>query len=150
MDKFDHDINRTYIMELDQNCADGKNRLPRNFDFAPAKDTIQVPPGGYVILRTKLDNAGTWIFHCHINFHVEIGMAMVLQIGELGKPNLEGQDWCTGPLKRNEVCETPPPSPGGGNHSFVSIYLLSFILGPAFINWYYGMENAHRCVKPGI
>ena len=93
---------------------DKQGLLHRNFDLAPAKDTLQIPPGGYAIIRTKLDNAGTWIFHCHINYHVDIGMAMVLQIGELGGDPLLGQDWCTGPLYQNKKCPTSPPAPLGG------------------------------------
>eukprot|EP00092_Neocalanus_flemingeri_P019227 GFUD01020828.1.p1 GENE.GFUD01020828.1~~GFUD01020828.1.p1 ORF type:complete len:939 (-),score=141.75 GFUD01020828.1:668-3415(-) len=140
MNKYDANVtvDRTFIMQEDKKCNATKNCLPRNFDHPPAKDTIQVPQNGYVIVRTKLDNAGTWIFHCHINFHVTIGMAMVLQIGEFGKPAWEGQDWCTRPLTKNkkEVCPTKPPSPDGG---------------PEDIYWHLGMENEHyyRCVKPG-
>eukprot|EP00092_Neocalanus_flemingeri_P067913 GFUD01082940.1.p1 GENE.GFUD01082940.1~~GFUD01082940.1.p1 ORF type:complete len:504 (-),score=56.19 GFUD01082940.1:118-1467(-) len=128
--EFQNGINSTYIKHLDQCCTAKKNCLPRNFDNPPAKDTIQVPPGGYVIIRTHLDNNGTWIFHCHINYHVTIGMAMVLQVGELKR-----QDWSTGPLQRNVECETPPPPPRGG---------------PTTIYWFYGMENAERCVTPGM
>ena len=73
-------VNRTYIEEQyksgllqvnDANHAwygdlDDWHRLP--------KDVIQVPNNGYVIIRTPLDNPGTWIFHCHIDFHLSIGM----------------------------------------------------------------------------
>eukprot|EP00092_Neocalanus_flemingeri_P093779 GFUD01119216.1.p1 GENE.GFUD01119216.1~~GFUD01119216.1.p1 ORF type:complete len:831 (+),score=115.56 GFUD01119216.1:2-2494(+) len=121
--QYGHNINSKFIRHQDK-----IHNITRNFINPPAKDTIQVPPRGYVIIRTKLDNAGTWIFHCHINYHVTIGMAMVLQIGE-------PQDWCTKPLKRNVECETPPPPPGGG---------------PTTINWYLYMENAERCVTPGM
>eukprot|EP00092_Neocalanus_flemingeri_P037130 GFUD01040418.1.p1 GENE.GFUD01040418.1~~GFUD01040418.1.p1 ORF type:complete len:1040 (+),score=193.32 GFUD01040418.1:3-3122(+) len=128
--KYDYTINRTYIMNQDQSGSP----LPRNFVNPPAKDTIQVPPQGYVILRTPLDNAGTWIFHCHINYHVTIGMAMVIQIGELGGP--KAQEWSIGHLTRNESCKTPPPPPGGGTTT---------------INWFYGMEpKTTRCVAPGM
>ena len=51
------------------------------------KDTIQVPKNGYVILRTKLDNPGFWLFHCHTEFHLDLGMALILQIGQ------QGTDW---------------------------------------------------------
>ena len=45
-------------------------------DNAVPKDVIQVPNRGYVIIRRKLDNPGTWIFHCHIDFHLSIGMGL--------------------------------------------------------------------------
>ena len=53
------------------------------------KDTIQVPRNGYVILRSKLDNPGFWLFHCHIEAHLERGMGLVVQVGEQG-------DWTLG------------------------------------------------------
>ena len=109
MGKYDYDINRTYIEDQDR-----KHKLSRNFEFALPKDTLQIPPGGYAIIRTKLDNAGTWIFHCHINYHVEIGMALVLQIGELGTDPLLGQNWCIEHEEENTKCKTSPPPPGGG------------------------------------
>ena len=48
-------------------------------DILP-KDVIQVPNQGYVILRTHLDNPGTFIFHCHIDFHLSIGMGLGINI----------------------------------------------------------------------
>ena len=44
--------------------------------FNVPKDVIQVPNLGYVLIRTKLDNPGNWIFHCHIDFHLSLGMGM--------------------------------------------------------------------------
>merc|ERR1739838_591031 len=86
MDMFNREIDRDFIMKED-NCTGSEgsfNRtcyLPRNLFLPPAKDTVVVPPGGYVILMIELTNKGTWLFHCHINYHLSTGMAMVLQIG---------------------------------------------------------------------
>ena len=59
--------------ELQENTAfttyyNGTNSLP--------KDVIQVPNNGYVIIRARTNNPGTWIFHCHIDFHLAIGMGL--------------------------------------------------------------------------
>jgi len=130
MGKYNHTIDRNFIKEQDK-----QKKLKRSFPYAPAKDTLQIPQRGYAIIRTKLDNAGAWIMHCHINYHVTIGMAMVLQIGELGdKSKWDGQNWCTGNLPLDTRCPSPPPNPGGG---------------PTFINWFYDMEPVYRCVAPG-
>lgn len=56
--------------------------LKRNLVNAPIKDTVTVPDGGYTVLRFKADNPGYWLFHCHIEFHVEVGMALVFKVGE--------------------------------------------------------------------
>lgn len=41
------------------------------------RDTIVVPPMGYVVLRFVADNPGVWIFHCHIDWHLSSGLAML-------------------------------------------------------------------------
>lgn len=56
--------------------------LKRNLKNAPIKDTVTVPDGGYTVIRFKADNPGYWLFHCHIEFHVEVGMALVFKVGE--------------------------------------------------------------------
>ena len=45
------------------------------------KDTIIVPPGGYVVLRFISDNWGFWYMHCHIEPHFLEGMALVVNEG---------------------------------------------------------------------
>ncbi|XP_061193854.1 uncharacterized protein LOC133202090 isoform X2 [Saccostrea echinata] len=53
-----------------------------NIKNPPQKDTVVVPGKGYVVLRLKTDNPGFWFVHCHIDNHMTIGMAVVLQVGE--------------------------------------------------------------------
>jgi iron transport multicopper oxidase len=40
----------------------------------PMRDTVAVMPNSYVVLRFKADNPGVWLFHCHIEWHVEMGL----------------------------------------------------------------------------
>eukprot|EP00092_Neocalanus_flemingeri_P101164 GFUD01129321.1.p1 GENE.GFUD01129321.1~~GFUD01129321.1.p1 ORF type:complete len:786 (+),score=119.87 GFUD01129321.1:144-2501(+) len=82
MGQFNHPIYRDTIIEMDTNCTKKKECLPRNYKSPVFKDVIQVPTNGYVIFRAAIDNRGTWIVHCHINYHVEHGMTMIFQIGE--------------------------------------------------------------------
>ncbi|XP_075165217.1 uncharacterized protein LOC142237703 [Haematobia irritans] len=67
------------IQELDRRGY--LKRTPDNFP-AVEKDTIQVPPFGYIIIRFISDNPGFWTVHCHIERHAIIGMTAVLKIGE--------------------------------------------------------------------
>ncbi|KAF2196479.1 multicopper oxidase 1 [Delitschia confertaspora ATCC 74209] len=39
------------------------------------RDTVSVPPNGFVVLRFIADNPGVWFFHCHIDLHLVGGMA---------------------------------------------------------------------------
>ncbi|KAJ3310557.1 ferroxidase fet3, partial [Blyttiomyces sp. JEL0837] len=54
---------------------------PSNVTVAPfpiRRDTVVVPGGGYVVLRFVADNPGTWLLHCHIEWHLEAGLATTL------------------------------------------------------------------------
>ncbi|KAH9505403.1 hypothetical protein Btru_057180 [Bulinus truncatus] len=64
---------------------DASGNITRNLHKAPVKDTVTVPDGGYVILRFHANNPGVWLFHCHVEYHVEIGMGMVFQVGEVSE-----------------------------------------------------------------
>ncbi|KAK8384269.1 hypothetical protein O3P69_009199 [Scylla paramamosain] len=57
-----------------------ERQVNRNFEHAPLKDTVTVPSGGYTVLRFLASNPGYWLFHCHLTFHVEMGMAMVFYV----------------------------------------------------------------------
>lgn len=66
----------------DVKAFDEAGLLTRNLKNAPIKDTVTVPDGGYTVIRFKADNPGYWLFHCHIEFHVEVGMALVFKVGD--------------------------------------------------------------------
>ncbi|XP_064103002.1 uncharacterized protein LOC135213077 isoform X1 [Macrobrachium nipponense] len=61
---------------------DEEGLLERNFDHPPTKDTVTVPDGGYTIVRFIAKNPGYWLFHCHLSFHVEVGMGLIFKVGE--------------------------------------------------------------------
>ncbi len=42
------------------------------------RDTIDVPAGGSATLRIIADNPGAWFMHCHIEWHLESGLAIQL------------------------------------------------------------------------
>lgn len=77
MDRVGKNVTVEQVKKLD---AEGK--LRRNFENPPVKDTITVPDGGYTVLRWHATNPGYWLFHCHIEYHVELGMAIVFKVGE--------------------------------------------------------------------
>ncbi|KAH8648436.1 iron transport multicopper oxidase fet3 [Xylariales sp. PMI_506] len=60
------------------------SRPPRGGPFNLAnpvkKDTVWVPPWGYVVVRFLADNPGIWALHCHIMWHQASGMTMALQV----------------------------------------------------------------------
>jgi len=52
-----------------------KNRLVRN---GVRRDTIKVEAGSWTVIRFVANNPGVWLFHCHINWHLESGLAATI------------------------------------------------------------------------
>ncbi|GAB0095780.1 Multicopper oxidase [Sergentomyia squamirostris] len=77
MEKLNGTASIERVKEMDKN-----GELYRRLKGSPIKDTVTVPHGGYTIIRFKANNPGYWLFHCHIEFHAEIGMALVVKVGE--------------------------------------------------------------------
>ncbi|XP_065347467.1 uncharacterized protein LOC135944434 isoform X1 [Cloeon dipterum] len=71
----------TNLQEVKKFMQQSKKNKKVNL-HAILKDTVSIPDGGLAQLRIKAANPGVWLFHCHIGFHVEIGMAFVVQVGE--------------------------------------------------------------------
>jgi iron transport multicopper oxidase len=38
------------------------------------RDTFVLRPQGYIVLRFQANNPGVWLFHCHIEWHVDQGL----------------------------------------------------------------------------
>jgi iron transport multicopper oxidase len=42
------------------------------------RDTFVLRPDGYIVLRFKADNPGVWLFHCHLEWHVDQGLTATM------------------------------------------------------------------------
>ncbi|KAK4104209.1 multicopper oxidase like protein [Parathielavia hyrcaniae] len=40
----------------------------------PWRDVVAVMPNSYAVLRFHATNPGVWLFHCHVEWHVEMGL----------------------------------------------------------------------------
>jgi FtsP/CotA-like multicopper oxidase with cupredoxin domain len=68
----------------------------------PLKRDVATAEGfGWVLLRFVADNAGAWLFHCHMIWHSEAGMAMqfISRLDDL-------KSWSL-PAEARELCESP-------------------------------------------
>lgn len=45
-------------------------------------DVYDLPPGSYQTLKMYPRDVGTWLFHCHVNIHIEAGMESVYTVIE--------------------------------------------------------------------
>lgn len=46
------------------------------------KDTIPVPGGQYARIRVSTCNPGYWFLHCHVEWHMHVGMRLIMKVGE--------------------------------------------------------------------
>ncbi|KAI0479162.1 Cupredoxin [Xylariaceae sp. FL0804] len=63
------------------------------------RDTLVVYPLGNIVLRFRADNPGIWLFHCHIEWHVQSGL-----IATMIEAPLELQRDLTVPRDHLEAC----------------------------------------------
>lgn len=68
-------------------------------DFALVRDTITVEAFSYAVLRFKADNPGVWLFHCHLEWHVPMGLS-----GTIIEDPLEIQKTIKLPQEHLDVC----------------------------------------------
>ena len=116
---------------------DSFNLLKRNLVRPPVKDTVTVPDGGYTIVRFEAYNPGYWLFHCHIEFHAEIGMALILKVGDNNEmpPVPANFPTCNDymPNVGDNSIETPPDretdnNDNGGNHLQMAAWTLILLM----------------------
>jgi len=72
----------------------------------PNKHTVIVPPGQTASVILTADNTGAWPFHCHLLYHMAVGMMTTLNVSEpqampVSQPN------------------TPPEAPNSKGHNHV-------------------------------
>lgn len=58
---------------------------PLNTNNPLRRDTVYIPPMGYVVLRFPLSNDGLWLLHCHVLWHQAVGMGTVIQVGNISE-----------------------------------------------------------------
>ncbi|KAK6202298.1 Cupredoxin [Scheffersomyces amazonensis] len=47
-------------------------------EYPMIRDTVQTNPNGHIVIRFKAENPGVWFFHCHVDWHLEQGLAITL------------------------------------------------------------------------
>ncbi|KAK5054017.1 hypothetical protein LTR84_001979 [Exophiala bonariae] len=75
------------------------------------RDVILVRPNGHLVMRFRADNPGVWLFHCHIEWHVDSGLIM-----QFVEAPLVLQETLTIPEDHFAACAAvSPPVPTIGN-----------------------------------
>ncbi|KAH8892032.1 hypothetical protein GQ53DRAFT_746474 [Thozetella sp. PMI_491] len=70
-----HNFQVVYRSDEDGGTFEDSNVTSADFPAIPMRrDTLVLFPNGNVVLRFKADNPGVWLFHCHIEWHVDSGL----------------------------------------------------------------------------
>jgi len=56
----------------------------RELADAPLKHTIDLPPMGKRMVEFEANESGDWLFHCHMLYHMHMGMARIFSYEEQG------------------------------------------------------------------
>lgn len=161
-----HGHNFQAITRSDENGGvfDNTNSSETVYPATPMRrDTMVLYPSGYMVLRFKADNPGVWLFHCHIEWHIDQGLVatMVEAPLELQKTLTIPQDFIAAceagnvPYAGNAAGNTvnyldltgantaPDPLPAGFTARGIVALTFSAIcalLGLAVISWY-GLQD---------
>ncbi|XP_072013206.1 uncharacterized protein [Amphiura filiformis] len=111
LEKLDRSTSVEQVMAMDK-----AGMIKRKLSSAVLKDTVIVPDGGFTAIRFLADNPGWWFFHCHLEFHVSIGMSLIVHVGdEEDLPPIPDNFPRCGPWPgkySKAPCDTSPPRPG--------------------------------------
>ncbi|KAB5511198.1 iron transport multicopper oxidase FET3, partial [Coniochaeta sp. 2T2.1] len=78
----------------------------------PMRDVVSVNGKSYAVLRFKADNPGVFLFHCHIEWHVEMGLtATIIESPEL----LRGKEFPVDHLNNCKLMNIPTEGNAAGN-----------------------------------
>lgn len=104
------------------------------------RDTFDVPAGGSLTLRIVADNPGAWIMHCHIEWHLEAGLAIQL----IEAPLVAQERGMVIPQVMHDHCQAlGRPSRGNAAGHNSTTDLSGWPLGP------YPTKKARRCLRIG-
>ncbi|KAB8303695.1 hypothetical protein EYC80_005081 [Monilinia laxa] len=65
--------------EEDAGTFNSTNTTQTSYPSTPMRrDTVVLRPSGHLVLRFQSNNPGVWLFHCHIEWHVDQGLTATL------------------------------------------------------------------------
>ncbi|KAG9787986.1 Laccase [Exophiala dermatitidis] len=82
-----------YVLGADTGIFNNSQTL--NYKNPPRRDVAMLPASGYLVIAFITDNPGAWLMHCHIGWHVGLGLgAQFLEEPDQIRSTLGiGQDW---------------------------------------------------------
>ncbi|KAH7413299.1 Cupredoxin [Cadophora sp. MPI-SDFR-AT-0126] len=161
-----HGHNFQTIVRSDDGAGsfDASNSSQTNYPAIPMRrDTVVLHPEGHMVLRFEANNPGVWLFHCHIEWHMDQGLVATMVEAPLDIQKSQSIprnhfDACTAgkiPYAGNAATNTedfldlkgankaPKPLPSGFTTRGIvamTFSVLAAVIGCAVIAWY-GMAD---------
>jgi FtsP/CotA-like multicopper oxidase with cupredoxin domain len=106
-------INPMWVLRID--VPDENGHLHNILPEPQWMDTVSIPRnGGRVVFRTRFDDfVGTWVHHCHILLHEDMGMMQVVECtNRAEETNYKPRDLVASPQMSGDEVDAvyPPPS----------------------------------------
>ncbi|KAJ7160007.1 Cupredoxin [Mycena crocata] len=108
---------------------------PVNYKNPPPRDMVAVSDGD-VLIRFRADNPGPWFLHCHIDWHLEAGLAVVF--AEAPNSFANKDDPKSGIASQQYLDLCPPPCI---NQRLETPHLLQRVFNLPPLYWFY---RVHR------
>ncbi|EEB09470.1 iron transport multicopper oxidase Fio1 [Schizosaccharomyces japonicus yFS275] len=91
--------------------------VQHNYSTNPVRrDTVDIWPTSYVVIRMIANNPGVWVFHCHIEWHMDSGLVATLVEAPELVPQIASPDYV-----RQQCLEQKIPIAGNAAGNTVNI-----------------------------
>jgi len=115
-------------------------------------------PCGWIALRFVADNAGMWLFHCHIDWHVEMGMGFAFDISsEKSPPPPLDYQFCGSVFPSSFTASTTPLIASSSNsdwrigkNSLAVVVVLFLFLFIAYLAFFFFAFHYWKPKKPPL
>lgn len=104
----------------------------------PRRDTVIVPAEGSVVIRFKANNPGAWLFHCHIQWHMDAGLTATI----VSLPEKKGNNpaWDISPKIRKQ-CDILGTKMHGNAMGNEGLNLTGYEISPDLIPGYFTLKG---------
>lgn len=109
------------VGEFDEPVAYDPENHAEYPEYPMIRDTVYLNPNSYMVLRFKADNPGVWLFHCHIEWHLDQGLALVLIEDPEGIQAVETQQLTDDSKRACQRLGIPVEANAAGNTNFLDL-----------------------------
>lgn len=98
-----------YVLGTGSGTFSSSNIASLRFTNPPRRDVAMLPASGWLVIAYPTDNPGAWLMHCHIAFHVSMGLSVqfIERKSEIALPPTGSQWYSTCQNMKNYMNNSP-------------------------------------------